>query len=76
VATGKVTVAHKNRRRRVEFLEFMNDIVAGHPLCGERFSRATHASHPIQLLVRASTRGGTMNVRYRVELSQSERAEL
>jgi len=31
VATGKVTVAHKNRRRRVEFLEFMNDIVAGHP---------------------------------------------
>jgi transposase len=25
VATGKVTVAHKNRRRRVEFLAFMND---------------------------------------------------
>jgi transposase len=31
VATGKVTVAHKNRRRRVEFLAFMNDIVADYP---------------------------------------------
>jgi transposase len=31
VATGKVTAAHKNRRRRVEFLDFMNDIIAGHP---------------------------------------------
>jgi transposase len=31
VATGKVTTAHKNRRRRVEFLDFMNDIVADHP---------------------------------------------
>jgi transposase len=31
VATGKVTVAHKNRRRRVEFLAFMNDIVTGYP---------------------------------------------
>ena len=31
VATGKVTAAHKTRRRRVEFLDFMNDIVAGHP---------------------------------------------
>src|SRR3954447_8055748 len=30
VATGKVTVAHKKRRRRVEFLDFMNDIVAAH----------------------------------------------
>jgi len=30
VATGKVKVAHKNRRRRVEFLDFMNDIVADH----------------------------------------------
>src|SRR5262245_36489527 len=28
VATGKVTVAHKKRRRRVEFLDFMNDTVA------------------------------------------------
>jgi len=28
VATGKVTVAHKKRRRRVEFLDFMNDVVA------------------------------------------------
>ena len=28
---GKVTAAHKNRRRRVEFLDFMNDIIAGHP---------------------------------------------
>jgi transposase len=31
VATGKVTVAHKNRRRRVEFLDFMNEIVAAYP---------------------------------------------
>ena len=36
VATGKVTAAHKKRRRRVEFLAFMNEIVAalsghGHP---------------------------------------------
>ena len=28
VASGKVTVAHKKRRRRVEFLAFMNEIVA------------------------------------------------
>jgi transposase len=31
VATGKVTAAHKKRRRRVEFLDFMNDIVALYP---------------------------------------------
>jgi transposase len=31
VATGKVTVAHKNRRRRVEFLAFMNNVVADYP---------------------------------------------
>src|SRR5918995_839800 len=31
VATGKVKVAHKNRRRRVEFLAFMNEIVALYP---------------------------------------------
>lgn len=31
VATGKVTTAHKSRRRRVEFLDFMNDIVAAYP---------------------------------------------
>ena len=31
VATGKVTTAHKKRRRRVEFLDFMNDIVAAYP---------------------------------------------
>jgi transposase len=31
VATGKITAAHKKRRRRVEFLDFMNDIVAGYP---------------------------------------------
>jgi transposase len=30
VATGKVKVAHKNRRRRVEFLDFMNDILLDH----------------------------------------------
>jgi transposase len=31
VATGKVTATHKNRRRRVEFLDFMNDVVASYP---------------------------------------------
>jgi len=31
VATGKVTAAHKKRRRRVDFLDFMNDIVAAYP---------------------------------------------
>jgi transposase len=31
VATGKITAAHKNRRRRVEFLDFMNQIVADYP---------------------------------------------
>jgi transposase len=31
VATGKVMATHKKRRRRVEFLDFMNDIVAAHP---------------------------------------------
>jgi transposase len=31
VATGKVTAAHKSRRRRIEFLDFMNDVVAAHP---------------------------------------------
>jgi hypothetical protein len=30
VATGKVTAAHKTRRRRIKFLDFMNDIVAAH----------------------------------------------
>jgi transposase len=30
VATGKVRVTHKKRRRRVEFLDFMNEIVALH----------------------------------------------
>src|SRR5229473_5179724 len=31
VATGKVIAAHKKRRRRIEFLDFMNDIVAAYP---------------------------------------------
>ena len=31
VATGKVTAAHKKRRRRSEFLDFMNTIVAAYP---------------------------------------------
>lgn len=31
VATGKVSAAHKNRRRRIEFLDFMNDVVAAYP---------------------------------------------
>jgi len=31
VATGKVTAAHKPRRRRSEFLDFMNGVVAAYP---------------------------------------------
>lgn len=31
VATGKITAAHTKRRRRVEFLDFMNGIVAAYP---------------------------------------------
>ncbi len=31
VATGKVIAAHKKRRRRIEFLDFMNRIVAAYP---------------------------------------------
>lgn len=31
VGTGKVKAAHKKRRRRKEFLEFMDDIVAAYP---------------------------------------------
>ena len=31
VASGHVTTGHYKRRRRVEFLDFMNHIVAGHP---------------------------------------------
>jgi transposase len=41
----------------------------------EGFCRATHARHPIQLFVGASNeQEAQMNVRYRVELSQTERA--
>ena len=43
----------------------------------EGFCRAAHGGHPIQLFVLASNvEEGRMNVRYRVELSQTERAEL
>jgi transposase len=31
VATGKVMAAHKNRRRRIDFLDFMNSIIAAYP---------------------------------------------
>ena len=31
LATGKVAAAHKKRRRRIEFLDFMNRIVADYP---------------------------------------------
>ena len=47
------------------------------PLLGrEGFCAWTHAGHPIQLFVRASMKEARMNVRYRVELSQTERDEL
>ena len=43
----------------------------------EGFCGSTHVGHPIQLFVRASNEEEAgMNVRYRVELSQTERAEL
>src|SRR5437764_7813171 len=43
----------------------------------EDFCRATQSGHPIQLFIRASNEEwARMNVRYRVELSQTERAEL
>jgi transposase len=43
----------------------------------EGFCRATHGGHPIQLFVHASNvEEARMNIRYRVELSQTERAEL
>src|SRR2546428_4077967 len=43
----------------------------------EDFCGGTHAGHPIQLFVRASSaQEARMNVRYRVELSQTERHEL
>ena len=43
----------------------------------EGFCRATHACHPIQLFVSASNeQEAQMNVRYRVELSQTEWAGL
>ena len=31
IATGQVIAGHYNRRRRLEFLDFMNEIVAAHP---------------------------------------------
>jgi len=31
VATGKIIATHKKRRRRVEFLDFMNQVVAAYP---------------------------------------------
>jgi hypothetical protein len=48
------------------------------PLLGrEGFCGRTHFGHPIQLFVRASSeQGARMNIRYRVELSQTERDEL
>jgi transposase len=43
----------------------------------EGFCRATHCGHPIQLFVSASNEEeASMNVRYRVELSQTERTDL
>src|ERR1700692_850981 len=45
-------------------------------LGGEGFARAAPAAHPIQLFIRASREEARMNVRYRVELSQTERSEL
>lgn len=47
------------------------------PLLGrEDFCSETHSGHSIQLFVHASHEAAGMNVRYRVELSQTERTEL
>ncbi|MGY3573031.1 transposase [Bradyrhizobium sp. USDA 4504] len=47
------------------------------PLLGrEGFCSKTHTGRPIQLFVHASDEEAGMNVRYRVELSQTERTEL
>lgn len=40
------------------------------------FCGSTHAGHPIQLFIPALIKEARMNVRYRVELSQTERGEL
>jgi transposase len=31
VATGQIRAKHSKRRRRIEFLDFMNDVIADHP---------------------------------------------
>ena len=63
VATGKVTAAHKKRRRRVEFLDFMDDIVAAlsgqgnpcrprqpqHPQAQERALAQASSQRPLPL---------------------------
>jgi len=51
VATGKVRVAHKKRRRRKEFLAFMDQVVAAWP-SGNSRSSSTISTHT------AETRGG------------------
>ena len=42
----------------------------------EEFSGATHSGHSIQLFVVPQDEEARMNVRYRVELTQTERNEL
>src|SRR5690348_331090 len=42
----------------------------------EGFCGRTHAGHPIQSFNHASEQGAPMNIRYRVELSQTEHHEL
>jgi hypothetical protein len=51
--------------------------VESRPIGVKVFAERLTPAHPIQLFVRASNEEGVrMNVRYRVELSQTERAEL
>jgi transposase len=57
VATGKLTAAHKKRRRRVEFLDFMNTVVAAYP--GQEIhvvldNLNTHRTNPLAREGRAS----------------------
>ena len=66
------------RRRPAMQARVQVDIRQVLPLLGrESFCGGTHTGHPIQLFVRASSeQGARMNIRYRVELSQTERHEL
>ena len=71
VATGKVMAAHKKRRRRKEFLAFMNDVVADYPnkrlkvivdnLNTHKKNEAWLAKHPLVTFHFTPTRASWLN---------------